>query len=212
MAAKFDSILAFGQLPLTASSRCAVSLSTLPMVARHRPDACVVWFDAHADLNTPDNTTSGYLGGLALSGPAGLWDSGLGGGLKLSNIILVGQRDLDPPEQALVDSGQVRLIPPYPNLAVELREAISGRPVYVHLDCDVLDAGIVPTDYRHENGLQLKELLVACTVLAAGEVIGFEIAEFENAWQEGGSPVSPAGLLDAVQPLIDRMLRQGDVS
>jgi arginase family enzyme len=58
MAAQFDSILACGQLPLTASSRCAVSLSTLPMVARHRPDACVVWFDAHADLNTPDNTAS----------------------------------------------------------------------------------------------------------------------------------------------------------
>jgi arginase family enzyme len=84
MAAQFDAVLARGQLPLTASSRCAVSLSTLPVVARHRPDACVVWFDAHADLNTPENTTSGYLGGLALSGPAGLWESGLGGGLNLS--------------------------------------------------------------------------------------------------------------------------------
>ena len=208
MAAKFDSILACGLSPLTASSRCAVSLSTLPMVARHRPDACVVWFDAHADLNTPDNTTSGYLGGLALSGPAGLWDSGLGGGLNLSNMILVGQRDMDPPEQALVDSGQVRWIPPHANLVFELCEAIAGRPVYVHLDCDVLDAGIVPTDYRHANGLQLQELHAACTALAAGEVVGFEIAEFENAWEEGGPPVSPAGLLDAVQPLIDRMRHQ----
>lgn len=25
--------------------------------------------DAHADINTPDNTTTGYLGGLAMSGP-----------------------------------------------------------------------------------------------------------------------------------------------
>jgi arginase family enzyme len=208
MAAQFDAVLARGQLPLTASSRCAVSLSTLPVVARHRPDACVVWFDAHADLNTPDNTTSGYLGGLALSGPAGLWNSGLGGGLNLSNIILVGQRDMDPPEQALVDSGQVRWIPSHQNLAFELREAIAGRPVYVHLDCDVLDAGIVPTDYRHANGLQLQDLHDACTALADGDVVGFEIAEFENAWEEGGPPVSPAGLLDAVQPLIDRMLRQ----
>jgi arginase/N-omega-hydroxy-L-arginine amidinohydrolase len=88
-----------------------------------------------------------------------------------------------------------------------LREAIAGRPVYVHLDCDVLDAGIVPTDYRHANGLKLQELHAACTTLADGDVIGFEIAEFENAWEEGGRPVSPAELLDAVQPLIDRMRR-----
>jgi arginase family enzyme len=93
-------------------------------------------------------------------------------------------------------------------LAVELREAIAGRPVYVHLDCDVLEAGIVPTDYRHANGLQLQDLHIACTALAAGEVVGFEISEFENAWEEGCPPVSPAGLLDAVQPLIDRMLCQ----
>ncbi len=207
MAAQLDSILGRGLLPLTASSRCAVSLSTLPVVARHRPDACVVWFDAHADLNTPDNTISGYLGGLALSGPAGLWESGLGAGLSLSNIILVGQRDLDPPEQALVDAGKVRLIAPHANLADELREALAGRPAYVHLDCDVLDAGIVPTDYRHTNGLTLADLQAACTAIASSEVVGFEISEFEIAWEEGGHPVSPAGLLDAVQPLIDRMLR-----
>jgi hypothetical protein len=32
------------------------------------PDAPVVWFDAHADLNTPESTSSRYLG-VALSGP-----------------------------------------------------------------------------------------------------------------------------------------------
>ncbi|WP_275477567.1 arginase family protein [Aureimonas ureilytica] len=42
-------------------SRCAVSIATLPVVAKHHPDACVVWFDTHADLNTPESTTSGYL-------------------------------------------------------------------------------------------------------------------------------------------------------
>src|SRR5471032_1898704 len=49
----FDALLSQGQRTLTASSRCSLSLATLPAVAAHRPDACVVWFDAHADLNTP---------------------------------------------------------------------------------------------------------------------------------------------------------------
>jgi arginase family enzyme len=53
---------------------------TLPVMARYHPDALVVWFDAHGDLNTPESTTTDYLGGLALSGPVGMWESGLGSG------------------------------------------------------------------------------------------------------------------------------------
>ena len=51
---------------------------TLPVMARYHPDALVVWFDAHGDLNTPESTTTDYLGGLVLSGPVGMWESGPG--------------------------------------------------------------------------------------------------------------------------------------
>lgn len=44
-------------------SRCAVSLSTIPVVVKHNPEACIVWFDSHADLNTPSSSETGYLGG-----------------------------------------------------------------------------------------------------------------------------------------------------
>jgi arginase family enzyme len=69
----------------------------------------VIWFDAHADLNTPDVTTTGYLGGLALSGPLGRWDSGLGTGLTADSRLLVGTRDIDVAEQKLIDDGTVTL-------------------------------------------------------------------------------------------------------
>jgi arginase family enzyme len=207
MAAHLDAVLGRGCRPVSATSRCTVSLATLPVVLAHRPDACVVWFDAHADLNTPETTTSGYLGGLALSGPAGLWDSGLGRGLALSSVILVGQRDIDPPEQALIDAGAVALLAPGAALAQRLRAAVAGRSVYVHLDCDVLDPGIVPTDYLCEHGLSLADLREACAVLADTEVLGIEIAEFQNAWEDGGEAVSPAALLDAVQPLLQALQR-----
>ena len=205
VARRFDALLAAGAVPVTASSRCAVSLATLPPVARHRPGTCVVWFDAHPDLNTPATSTTGYLGGLSLSGPAGLWDSGLGSGLGLGDIVLVGARDLDPSERALVDAGAVRLVAPGPDLERRLREAVARRPVYVHLDCDVLEPGIVPTDYRHEGGLSLAELLGTCEVLAVSEVIGLEIAEFEIAWEPGGAPVSPSPVLEAVHPLLQKI-------
>jgi arginase len=203
---RFERMFSSGQKPLSATSRCAASLATLPVVTRYRKDACVVWFDAHADLNTPASTTSGYLGGLALSGPAGMWDSGLGAGLDLGNVVLAGQRDLDPFEVQLIEAGRVRHVPPGAGFAARLRDAVGRRPVYVHLDCDVLEPGIVPTDYVHANGLKLDELCLASRLLAENEVVGLEIAEFQNSWTEGGPAVSPAPLIRSLEPLIAKLL------
>lgn len=200
MQLQYQDVLEAGRSPVTALSRCAVALATLPVIARHRPDAVVVWFDAHADINTPDTSTSGYLGGLALSGPLGLWDSGLGDGLAGSAAILVGARDIDPPEQRLIDAGAVSLIPPSPELAQRLRRAVAGRPVYFHLDCDVLEPGIVPTDYLVPDGLSLETLHAACTVLAESEIVGVEIGELEA--EPGHDHQLVAALFDALAPVL----------
>lgn len=202
--ARFDDVLSSGSVSVAATSRCAVSLATLPAVARYHPESCVVRFDSHADLNTPEATETGYLGGLALAGPAGLWDSGLGKGLSLDQIVLVGQRDLDPFETELIDMHNIPHIKPGESLAGRLKDAVAGRAVHVHLDCDVLNPGIVPTDYVHEGGLTLEELRACCDVIAAGPFVGIEIAEFQNSWEPGGEPVSPAALLDALSPLLSR--------
>ncbi|MDG4793719.1 arginase family protein [Micromonospora sp. WMMD1082] len=205
MSAHFDDLFRHGAFPVTALSRCAVALATLPVVARYRPDAVVVWFDAHADLNTPDSTTTGYLGGLAFSGPLGLWNSGLGQGLKPENAILCGALDIDPAEQSLIDDGVITLVEAGPGIAERLAAAIAGRPVYVHLDCDVLEPGIVPTDYLVPGGLTLSDLSSAALAIAEAGVIGLEIGEFE-AGEAGesahGVPIHPGPLLDALQPLL----------
>jgi arginase len=200
-----EQIFTQGHRPLSATSRCAVSLATLPVIAKHCRDVCVVWFDAHADLNTPDSSTTGYLGGLSLSGSVGLWDSGLGSGLSLDNVILVGQRDLDPFELELINSGQVRLIRPGYELASELQSAVAGRPVYMHLDCDVLNPGIVPTDYVCPGGLSLEDLRNACIAISHNEVVGVEIAEFQDSWKLGEPSVSPIPLIDALEPVLNQL-------
>jgi len=202
MRAHIDQLLRSGAASIAATSRCAVSLATLPALAQHRPDACVVWFDAHGDLNTPDSTTSGFLGGLALAGPAGLWSSGLGSGLRLEQLVLVGQRDLDAFEAALIAQHQIPVIAPGPDMAAQLEAAVAGRPVYLHLDCDALEPGTVPTDYRVDGGLTLAQLSACCEALARSEFIGIEIAEFQHVWQPGGTPVSPRPLIDALMPLL----------
>lgn len=204
---RFDQLYAEGSVSLAATSRCAVSLATLPAVAKHHRQAVVVWFDSHGDLNTPEASSTGYLGGLALAGPLGLWQSGLGDGLSFGNVVLVGQRDLDPFEMDLIHEHRIPHIRPGADLAQRLADAVADRPVYMHLDCDVLNPGIVPTDYRHEHGLSLEDLRMACAVLARNRVVGLEIAEFQNVWSEGGEPVSPQPLIAALAPLLEGLGR-----
>jgi len=203
MSQRYEDIYAAGQTPITALTRCAVALATLPVVARFHPDALVVWFDAHGDINTPESSTSAFLGGLALSGPMGLWDSGLGSGIAPANVVLGGARDLDPFERRLIDDGVVRHVPVGPGLLDDLDAAVGDRPVYFHLDCDVLEPGLVPTDYRVPNGLSFDELAGVANRLAANEVVGVEVAEFEGTWDDSRATGDPRPLLDALSPLVE---------
>ncbi|KAA0097684.1 arginase family protein [Mycolicibacterium sp. P1-18] len=189
-------IMSRGHIPILAASRCAASLATLPNVAALRPDAVVVWFDAHADLNTPAGSTTGYLGGLVLSAAVGWWESGLGSGLAPDHIVLGASRDLDPPEQALVDDGTIKLAAG-PHLMDLLDRYVGDAPVYVHLDCDVLEPDTVPTDYRVPGGLGLDDLGEIATRLGRNDVVGVEVAEFEAA--------APDDHTDYAQPLVDAL-------
>ena len=192
-----------GIKPITILNRCAASIATIPRVVAQHPNACVVWFDAHADLNTPGSSNGGYLGGLALSGPAGLWESGFGSGLAEANIVLVGARDLDPFEDELIDSGRIQLIRvDSQNVSQSVIDAVAGRPIYIHLDCDVLDPGIVPTDFRVSGGFSLESLGKVFSALAGAQLLGIEIAEFQYSWTTGGEPADLTGLLDSVLPVL----------
>ncbi|RJG55894.1 arginase family protein [Sphingobium terrigena] len=183
--------------------RCAAGIATLPPVASRYPDAAIVWFDAHGDCNVPtEDGAMRYLGGMVISGAAGEWDTGFGHGVDLANVILVGARDLDPPELERIDAGQIGLVPVGPDLGRRLARAIRGRRVYVHLDCDVLDAGLLATEYQSPNGLSYADLREAFEILAEHDVLGLEIAEYEASWPDG-RPNPPDRLIDAISPVAE---------
>ena len=54
----------------------------------------------------------------------------------------------------------------------------------------------------------LAELQEACTAIATHELVGVEIAEFQEAWSAGGPPVSALPLVQAVTPLLDVLGRR----
>lgn len=199
---RFEEVFHNQAISVAATGRCVVSLATLPVVAKYHPGVCVVWFDAHADLNTPDISTSGYLGGMALAGPLGLWDAGFGSGLRPDQIVLVGQRDIDAGESELIARHNITCIKPGKGMVDQLQQAVAGRAVYVHLDCDVLEAGIVPTDYTVAGGLTLADLRECCEALASQTCVGIEVAEFQQSWEPYGEAASPESLLEAVAALL----------
>jgi arginase family enzyme len=204
-----DRTLTEGRVAVMALGRCASSIATLPVVARHRSDALIVWLDAHGDSNLPDSTSTPYLGGMIITGASGMWDTGFGAGLDLKNVVLVGSRDLDPDEKELVASGVLTVVPPGPDLVDELGKRIGDRPVYIHLDCDVLDPGIVPTEYRVPGGLSLADLERVATRLAQNPLVGLEIAEFEAEWGENGPPGDPGLIVNSLWPILGPLKGRG---
>jgi arginase len=206
LAAAHAAVLDRGGIPVGAIGRCAAGLATVPTVAARHPDARIVWLDSHGDLNTPRQSASGYLGGLVLSAAAGWWDSGLGAGLDPTNVVLVGARDLDAAEQAHVDDGTVALAAG-PDLLDVLDRHVGDRPVFVHLDCDVAEPGLLPTEFSVPGGLDLAALRAVAERLARNPLVGLEIAEFEAQDDPADGERRAASLLDAIAPLLDRAAR-----
>jgi arginase len=118
-------------------------------VQRRYQDLAVVWFDAHGDFNTPAITTSGYIGGMALSmltgRTPGLFDDALGlRPIPETSVILADARDLDPAERDSLNTSQVRRISADPAAINSALGDLGPAPVYLHLDIDVIDGAQLP--------------------------------------------------------------------
>ncbi len=190
---------AFGVL---TAGQCTVAMTTLPAVAARRPGVRVLWLDAHGDFNTPATSPSGFLGGMPLAAACGVWDAGVLDGaapLDPRHVVLAGARDLDPGEERLLGEHGVRRVAP-----ADVPGALAGAPVYVHLDADVLDPEVVPSEFAVPGGLSdagLRALLEAVAA-SAGEVVGLEVTAF--GVPEDRRAADAARLAHAVAPLLPR--------
>jgi arginase len=155
-----------GRPGVITASDCTICLGTFPAVAAREPGVRFLWLDAHGDFNTPRTTPSGFLGGMCLAGAAGRWDAGVEP-VDPAGIHLVGVRDLDAGECEEIAAAGLRVgVPP-------------DGPVYVHLDCDVLDPSVVRAQFPVPGGLTL----VGLGALLAGlreRVVGIEVTALED--------------------------------
>lgn len=196
-----DAITA-GTTPLLVTNTCAASLGTLPTVAERHPDAVLLWIDAHGDFNTPETTDSGYLGGMVLAAACGLWDSGHGSGIEPKQVIVVGGLDIDPAEAELLADAGVTVLPPSESTPERVLELTAGRPVWIHVDWDVLEPGYIPAAYRVGGGLLPHHIAAIFAALPSESVRGVELAEFEAGDTEVPERVSVELVMETVQHLL----------
>ncbi|MBV2366293.1 arginase family protein [Streptomonospora nanhaiensis] len=173
---------------LTLGGDCACDIPAVQHLAARHPGLTLYWVDAHADLNTPRTSPSGTAHGMGLRALLGEGHPDITGtpdrpALTPAQIVLVGTRDLDPPERDHISAHGIAHVTP-----AELAEAPravtaarrTGSPAYVHLDLDVCDPADLPAVGVPAPGgprpAQVARALAAIT--AHHDLVGVAVCEY----------------------------------
>lgn len=183
---------------LTVGGDCGVEPAPVGgLKTRWGRDMAVLWFDAHGDLNRPEESPSRLYHGMPLRLLLGEGDpdflSACPARLEADRVALVGLRDLDPPEEALIAERGIRRIPVGEPEAVldRIRTFLDdsrAKRIYVHVDLDVMDPGdfphvLVPAPGGFPPGALL-EILEA--LRREREWVGFGVTEYAPPEEEEG--------------------------
>jgi arginase len=132
----------------------------------------MLWLDAHPDINTPETTRSGSLGGMPVAVATGRalhrmrLDATLEPALSDQHVVMGGVRLTDPLEQDILDNSRIeqvsvddlRKASPAVFAQLDRLNRISDK-LYIHIDLDVLDPSEVPGHgNKVPNGPSSREL------------------------------------------------------
>lgn len=115
LAKKVDAVVKRDRTPLVLGGDHSIAIGTLAGLSMHYKNLGVIWFDAHADLNTPDTTPSGNIHGMPLATSIGLGHERLTSILhsevkiKAENIIIIGGRSIDEGERVLIKERGIKV-------------------------------------------------------------------------------------------------------
>lgn len=184
------------RLPITIGGDHSIGSGTLSGMLDHNPDTCILWIDAHADINTPKTTDSGNLHGCPVSFVMGLdkdsypeelkW---IPHKLKPNRIAYIGLRDVDAGEKKILKDNNIKAFSMHHvdkygigkvlDMAIDAINPGRKNPIHLSYDVDAIDPSFVPaTGTRVEGGLTLREgLYIAEAVAETGLLSSLDIVE-----------------------------------
>lgn len=202
LASDVKSLLESGELPVILGGDHSVAMGSVAGVAsffrRRSQSVGLIWFDAHADMNTPETTPSGNIHGMPLAVLLGYGAEELTGiegfSPKLDPRFCahVGARDIDAGERELIKKLGIRFFTMREiderGMSVCMDEAIAiaskaDAGYHVTLDIDALDPGDAPgSGTIVRGGLNYREAHLSMEKIAeAGGALSLEVVEINTA-------------------------------
>src|SRR5215467_10066682 len=187
-----------GRIPLVLGGDHSIAVGTVSGVAesfrREGKPIGLLWFDAHADFNTPDISPSGNVHGMPMAGLMGYGPMqlthifGFSPKIQPEHAVQIGIREVDPDERQLVKKSGIRVFTMKEidrrGIGAVMDEALSivtkGTAGFaVTLDADFLDPYESPgvaTPVR--GGADYREAHLAMEMIAdTKKMVSFEITE-----------------------------------
>lgn len=184
--------------PMVLGGDHSINIGTMAGYAKvyqpRKQNVGLLWVDAHADMNTPETSPSGNVHGMPCAvavghGPRCLVDMGVPGPhVHPTDVVLIGLRDVDESERALVWESGVRA---YTMRDIDQRglgdimsEAIRHLKkdtvgYHVTFDADGLDPEVAPgVGTPVKGGISYREAHLMMEILSeAGGMLGLEFTE-----------------------------------
>lgn len=194
-----------GRIPLVLGGDHSIAMGTVSGMSeafrRHNKKLGLLWFDAHADMNTPETSPSGNVHGMPMAAILGYGPKQLthifdfAPKLNAANVVMIGIREVDRIERELVKKSGVHVFTMKEidrrGIGTVLDEAISivtkGTDGFsVTLDADFLDpieSPGVATPVR--GGADYREAHLAMEMIAdTRKLASFEITEINPILDE----------------------------
>jgi len=108
LAQKVHEVVEEGRFPLVLGGDHSIAIGTLAGISDYYENLGVIWYDAHADMNTSETSPSGNIHGMPLAVSLGLGHErlvnirGFAPKVKPENIVIVGARSIDQGEKELI--------------------------------------------------------------------------------------------------------------
>jgi arginase len=166
----------------------SMAIATIAYTLNKYPNAKIVYFDAHADLNTYKKSKSKHYHGMPLSFVTGLDNDPkfnfIKNKLGYDNLLYIGGRCWDIFERDEIYKKNIKFLTPdeinnnFEESLNKILDFVGDSPVHVSFDVDSIDPKYIPsTGTAVKNGVELKNAITILDKLNSKNLVNMDITE-----------------------------------
>lgn len=188
LANRVNDIIGEGNFPIVLGGDHSIAIGTLAGLADRYENLGVIWYDAHADLNTAETSPTGNIHGMPLAVSIGLGHEELvnirdfAPKIKPENVVIIGARSVDPGERELIKEKGIKVFSMHEIDKLGMSEVMTQAiqyfvdrkvdGVHLSLDLDGLDPLYTPgVGTPVAGGISYRESHLAMEMLYASNMI-----------------------------------------